>query len=49
MQGFGWDIEFVRRPLFQDVVVVLKDPSGDRHAVLTEDGELDYDHDVTIR
>lgn len=49
MEGFGWEIEFVRRPLFQDIMIVLKDPAGDRHAVLTEDGELDYDHDVTIR
>ena len=28
LEGFGWSIKFVRRPLFQDHTVVLFDPSG---------------------
>lgn len=49
VESFGWSVEFVRRPLFQDPVVVLTDPTRDRHVVLIEDGSLDYDHDLTIR
>lgn len=49
LEGFGWSIRFVRRPLFQDLVIVLGDPSGERHAVLTEDGSIDRDTDFTFR
>ena len=49
LEGFGWSIKFVRRPLFQDPVIVLVDPSGARHAVLTEDGSIDRDTDFIVR
>jgi hypothetical protein len=47
--GFGWSIKFVRRPLFQDQVIVLVDPSGKLHAVLRDDGSIDQDLDFEIR
>jgi hypothetical protein len=49
LEGFGWSIAFVRRPLFQDDIVVLFDPTGRRHAVLNEDGSLDTSTDIEIR
>ena len=49
LRGFGWEIKFVRRPLFQDQVVVLVDPSGKQHAILREDGTIDRKLDFTIR
>jgi len=49
LQGFGWSIKFVRRPLFQEEVVVLVDPSGERHAILHEDGHIEQNPDITIR
>ena len=49
LEGFGWSIQFVRRPLFQDHTVVLFDPSGKRHAILEKDGSLDTTTDIQIR
>ncbi len=49
LQGFGWAIKFVRRPLFQDQIVILVDPSGEQHAILREDGSIDRELDFTIR
>lgn len=41
LEGFGWSIAFVRRPPFQEPVIVLVDPSRCRHGVLLDDGSLD--------
>lgn len=49
LEGFGWSIEFVRRPLFQDQIIVLVDPAGAEHAVLQEDGSMDRNINLTIR
>ena len=49
LQGFGWTIKFVRRPLFQQQIVVLVDPSVEKHAILHEDGAVEQNPDITIR
>jgi hypothetical protein len=49
LQGFGWTIKFVRRPLFQQQVVVLVDPAGEQHAILHEEGFIEQNPDITIR
>ena len=49
LEGFGWSVGFVRRPLFQDRVVMLFDPTGRQHAVLNEDGSIDNSDDTSIR
>ena len=49
LEGFGWSVGFVRRPLFQDRVVMLFDPSGKEHAVLKEDGSIDRTSDIPVR
>lgn len=41
LERFGWDIQFVRHPLFQDPVPVLADGDRMHYAVLTPEGELD--------
>jgi len=49
LEGFGWSVGFVRRPLFQDRVVVLFDAAGRQHAVLNEDGTIDTSDDTPVR
>jgi hypothetical protein len=49
MQKFGWDIKFIRRPLFQDPVCVLTDPEKTTLAVVEEDGFLNRQPDIPLR
>jgi hypothetical protein len=49
MEGFGWILKFVRRPLFQDVVPVLFHPDSKQCGVLEEDGTLNTRSDINIR
>ena len=38
MGRFGWDLHFVRRPLFQETLAVLINQEGDKIMVLEADG-----------
>ena len=49
MVGFGWRLEFVRRPLFQGIVPVLFHPDSKDYAVLEDDGTLNMQSDSKIR
>jgi hypothetical protein len=49
MEGFGWRLEFVRRPLFQSVTPVLFHPGSKEYGVLEEDGILNMQSDSKIR
>ncbi|MEN8130800.1 MAG: hypothetical protein ABFS45_11525 [Pseudomonadota bacterium] len=49
MEGFGWMLRFVRRPLFQGVVPVLFHPDSKQHGVLENDGTLNLQSDSKIR
>ena len=49
LRGFGWSLKFVRRPLFQDQVIVLADASGEQHAVPLEDGSITRNTKLTLR
>ena len=49
LESFGWTIRLVRRPLFEDQVIVVADPTGKDVAILDEDGQLDRDTPITIR
>ena len=49
MEGFGWILEFVRRPLFQGVVPVLFHPNSKQHGVLEDDGTLNLQSNSKIR
>ena len=49
MEGFGWILEFVRRPLFQGIVPVLFHPDSKQNGVLEDDGILNMQSDSMIR
>jgi hypothetical protein len=49
MESFGWHIRFVRRPLFQQVVVVITDAKGEKIGVLDEDGRVNLEPDIEVR
>jgi hypothetical protein len=49
MEGFGWMLEFVRRPLFQSIVPVLFHPDSKQYGVLEDDGILNMQSDSMIR
>ena len=49
LEGFGWYLTFVRRPLFQNVVPILHDEDSGRYAVLEKDGTLNEDHELITR
>ncbi|MEN8131452.1 MAG: hypothetical protein ABFS45_14925 [Pseudomonadota bacterium] len=48
-EGFGWELEFVRRPLFQEVVPVLRHPDSGNYGTLEDDGTLNTQSDIKIR
>lgn len=49
LEGFGWNLEFVRRPLFQEVVPVLFHPDAKKYGVLNEDGTLNAQPGIQLR
>ena len=49
IEGFGWQLQFVRRPLFQDPVPVILSPDGKRYATLESDGRINMTPDSTLR
>lgn len=49
IEGFGWGLKFIRRPLFQDPVVVVTSADGKSIGVLEEDGRLNLDPNIEIR
>ena len=46
---FGWQLHFIRRPLFQEVVTVLISREGDKCAVLEVNGSINEQVDLDIR
>lgn len=40
LENFGWELAFIRRPLFVPPVVVVKNPGQAKFAVLEEDGSV---------
>lgn len=49
IEGFGWSLKFIRRPLFQETVVVVTNPDGSSIGILEEDGRLNLDPNIEIR
>jgi len=49
IEGFGWRLQFIRRPLFQDIVAVVVDSGGNKIGVLEEDGEINMNPDIEVR
>jgi len=49
MENFGWELKFIRRPLFQDVLPVLLHLDSNKTGVLEEDGTLNMQRDLNLR
>ena len=49
LEGFGWSLEFVRRPLFQEVVPVLFHPDTKKYGILSDDGTLNAQPEIQLR
>lgn len=49
LEGFGWKLAFVRRPLFDPSTVVLLSPEGKQYAILEEDGSLNLESSLHVR
>ncbi len=49
IEKFGWSLKFIRRPLFQDNIVVVANPDGSSFGILEEDGVLNLQPDIEIR
>ena len=49
LEGFGWRLEFVRRPLFQEPVSVVCDAEGRKIGTLEKDGSVNMEPDIKLR
>lgn len=49
VENFGWELTFVRRPLFQDPMFIVFSPDHQQYAVLEDDGEINRHSDVVVR
>ncbi len=49
LRQFGWEIKFIRRPPFQDSIVVLINTDGRTIGVLEKDGRINTDPKMVIR
>ena len=47
--GFGWQLAFVRRPLFESPVAVVASAELQRFAVLKDDGGVNMLPDIIVR
>ncbi len=49
LEEFGWQLAFIRRPVFQDIVPVVVSHDGKKHGVLEEDGNVNMEPDLVTR
>lgn len=49
VESYGWQLEFVRRPLFQKVTAVIVGPGGNPVGILEEDGSINQNPNIVIR
>ena len=49
IEGFGWDLRFVRRHKTPKPVIVVSNPDGKTLGVLEDDGRLNMEHSLRIR
>lgn len=49
IEAFGWQLKFIRRPLFQDPVAVVVNPDGTSIGILEEDGRINLESDIKVR
>ncbi len=49
LENYGWELIFLRRPLFLEPTLVLKHVESGCMAVLDDHGELVQDPDISLR
>jgi hypothetical protein len=49
LEKFGWELKFIRRPMFQQPIPVVFDSARRNCAVLNDDGTLDENPGFDIR
>jgi hypothetical protein len=49
IEGFGWELKFIRRHGVKSPIAVVKDPDGKTLGVLEDDGRINLQHNVKIR
>jgi hypothetical protein len=49
IEGFGWELRFVRRPSFQTPTPVVFSADGAKIGVLEEDGRINMEPDIQLR
>ena len=49
LERFGWELKFIRRPLFQQSIAVVFDSDRKTFAVLEPDGTLNENSGIVIR
>lgn len=49
LEGTGWGLSFVRRPLLGDNIAFIKDANSGRYGILDLDGTLNENHESLTR
>ncbi len=49
IERFGWTLKYVRRPAFEEPVVIVQGGDGNSIGVLDKDGRLNLETDITVR
>ena len=49
IERFGWNLKYIRRPIFQDPVVIVMNPDIGSVAVVENDGSLNQQPDIEMR
>ena len=49
IEQFGWELAFVRRPMFESAIPVVSSPGGDQFGILDSEGELDLNTKIQLR
>lgn len=49
LESFGWELKFIRRPVFQEPIAVMVGPKEGDYGVLEKDGELNRESEIVIR
>jgi hypothetical protein len=49
LESFGWELKFVRKPLFQPAVPIVMDSSRKNYASIEDDGKLNENPPFKIR
>jgi hypothetical protein len=49
VENFGWQLAFIRQPMFEQAIAVVVSPDHQRHAVLEIDGEVNLNPEIIIR